>query len=753
MVKIIDWGLAKSVDAQPFSGANHTRGFVGTPAFASPEQLARNADRRIDVRSDIYSLGVTLWYLLCARPPFIGHTLEDLHAQQTTQVLPLERLSAARVPAPIVGLLRAMLAADPQARLSSARELLEALEQCRGQIEPKHRRIARRKMAALGIAVLLVGLFASLVLVSYRTRNDGFNPPSIPDRSASIAVLPFEDLSQDGRYAFFVKGVQEAVTFKLSHLSTLKVVETRNSGTYTPNPKDPTSVANELKVDYLLEGHLQRTEDKLELRLALLDRHEQQRQQVWQTTFSRPPADVFVLEKEAAKAVATQLRLKPSPEERASIDEPIASDPAAYDLYLRAGDQPAFVNSTAEVRTALKRQIALLEQALARDPNFVQAYCDLATAHDEFALTGKDPDPEHFAVDHRALAEAALQTARRLRPDTGPVHVAYAYHFHTSNHDDEQALVEAKLAQRALPNDAGVHQLLGNLARGQGQWEEAARELEQACQLSPDDPNLYYDLTGVYRAVRRYDEADRACARFIALTPGSSVFENCVIRAASALEQRGDLSPLRAAVAAMDESMNHPQAAPYDECRLMLACLTRDPGQVAQLLSATSREDFDLGGFTYPASWFAALAARMRGDGAGADAAFLSAREAAARTVDLRAGDPRAMSVLAMIDAGLGRRDDAVQEGRLAYEKMHAEKSATLAPAIAGNLAVVYAWTGQPDLAFAMLDDLAGRAAGRNWWYRVTYGDLLLSPLWDPLRADPRFQQLIARLEPPPKAR
>ena len=329
------------------------------------------------------------------------------------------------------------------------------------------------------------------------------------------------------------------------------------------------------------------------------------------------------------------------------------------------------------------------------------------------------------------------------------MHWASAFHFYHVNHDDEQARVEAELALRTLPNDPYVHHLLGNLARGDGRWDEAIRELRAAAALSPDDATVFLDLTNTYRALRRYDEAAQACAKCLALAADSKGVGKCVIEATIPLEQGADLRPLREALAAADRSAEASASAQYDECRLTLALLARDPDSISRVLAGSGQGQFGRNGFQYPADWFAAQAAWMRGDAGTARAALVSARDAAARAVQISPSDPAGTSVLAMIDAQLGRKEDAVREGRLACEMMPAARSATLAPALASNLAVIYAQTDQPDLAFALLDRLAGQTAGRDWWYRVTYGDLVLSPLWDPLRKDPRFAALTARVAPP----
>ena len=243
IVKVIDWGLAKAVTAESALGADHTQGgFVGTPAFASPEQFSRAEDRRIDTRSDIYSLGVTLWYLLCGRPPFVGSTLEEIHVRQVQQPLPLAQLTTARVPECMVALLKSMLAVDPASRPQSARELIEALRGCQeqhpfGQV-PRH--ASRRQFRRVAALFALLLAFAGGAAGVWRYF---LGPPSTPaDRS--IAVLPFENLSPDTADAFFTVGVQDEITADLGRIASLKVIGSDSTRFYAvgqprPRPDQP----------------------------------------------------------------------------------------------------------------------------------------------------------------------------------------------------------------------------------------------------------------------------------------------------------------------------------------------------------------------------------------------------------------------------------------------------------------------------------------------------------------------------------
>ena len=605
-VKVIDWGLAKAViDAQAL-GADQTHdGFVGTPAFASPEQFARKEDRRVDTRSDIYSLGVTLWYLLCGRTPFVGGTLEAIHARQ--KVLPLEQLTTVRVPSCLVTVLRSMLALDLAARPQSARELLEALNSCQKQVTgkstPRNRFGSYRLLIALGALAALV------------------------------------------------------------------------TGT------------------------------------VLWRRH--------------------------------------APGERAGIAQPPTRDPVAYELYRRVHDgRPLFQSEAEAARYYAQVGVPLLEKAVARDPKFVLAYCDLADAYDVLTQYETTTAQAEEAAKHRLRAEAVLATARRLQPDGGEMHLVQARHFRSVSHDTEQARIELDLARRQMPDTAEIEALAGEFAFNQNRWEEATRCFERASVLDPRNNDVRLYLVNLYQSLRRYDDSERVGAQIIASLAPKDAVAFRLNHTTNRLEGWADLAPLRAAIRSVIPA-EQPQAAVMERYGLTLALCAHDPAAVSNLLDGTRETSFRICGVSYPRTWFVALAARLRRDEAGARDAFLAARQEIERIAQVNAADGRTLSLLAMIDAGLGNKDQAVREALHACELCPVETAGDVAPIVSCNLAVVYAWTGQTDLACAVLEEWIKRPAGFNLPGQPTYGDFQLNPLWDPLRDEPRFVALVARLAPP----
>ena len=739
-VKVIDWGLAKAVTAESPLGADHTRGgFVGTPAFASPEQFVRAADSRIDTRSDIYSLGVTLWYLLCGRTPFVGRTLEEIHARQS-QEPPVEQLAAARVSGRIIALLRSMLNPDPAARPQSARELLDALHRCQKAFPPgnplvPHRASRRWLVGALGLLVLVAASAGSWEILHARS--------ALPAADRSIAVLPFENLSSDKADTFFTVGVQDEIAADLARIAALKVIGSESTRSYPPGGRDLARIGRELGVAQLLEGSVRRAGGQVQVVIRLINVHDLAHP--WDVRYDRRLADVFAVQSEITRAVAARLHAALAPKEKAVLDEPPTRDLAAYDLYLRARAGPTIFQSPGDARRGYASQIPLLEAAVARDPNFALAYCQLALAHDSVQYYGSAGTEEERMIDHRALAEIALAKARRLRPDAGEVHLAQAFHFFRTSHDNEQAQIEVDLARNTLPNNAEVEEMAGEIARNQNHWEEAIRCLEKAVALEPRENVNRFTLANTYRLMRRYDSSDRLLGQIIeTLTPRDAVAYR-LFRALGGLEQRADLAPLRAAIDSITPA-EEPNGELKDEYGLILALCAHDPYAVSCILAATRQSRFLINHVAYPNAWFEALAARMRQDRAGEQAAFAAARVEVERAFQTDTTNGHMLSLLAMIDAGLGNKDDAVREGRRACELLPLEKASVGAPVVASHLAVVYAWTDQPDLACAVLEKWIDRPAGSSLPAQPTYGDLRLNPLWDPLRGNPRFAALTARL-------
>jgi serine/threonine protein kinase/tetratricopeptide (TPR) repeat protein len=734
LVKIIDYGVAKMMASD--ATAQTQAGFIGTPAFASPEQFDEAGQQQIDARSDIYSLGVTFWYLLTGHTPFAGRTLEEIRAKQTKNV-PLQRLKRAHVPPRVISLLSSMLAIEAAKRPQSARELLGAVHRCYVRFEPQARIRRKRLVLATATSILVILGIAFLTFLYQRVR-------SAAEVERSIAVLPFENLSPGNESTFFTVGMQEEITANLARLADMKVIGAQSTRSYLPDKnRNLPAIAHELGVQHLLEGSVWRDNGRVRLSLRLVDTRDLNHS--WIETYERPVSDVFVMQSEITRAVAARLHVKLSGPEKTEVDQSPTRDLGAYDLYLRAREGRTLWENEADVRRDSERKIALLNEAVTRDPSFALAYCELAKAHGRIAFYKAGATAEELSVDHRSLAEVALQKARRLQPDLGELHLAQAFHFLSVTKDLDQARIETELARRTLPNNAELEDIAGLVARRQGRWDEAIRCLERAVTLDPRTKRYPYTLAETYRLLRRYEDFDQTMDLVIAMPTSVKPGTLTVERAVGDFEGRGDIGSLRTAVAAASAANNLDEEG-LDLYGVLLPLWNRDLDALFRNISAMHADGVTIAGVHYPTSWFEALAARMVGDTSKAGSAFDAARVQAASAVLADSTNNRKLGLLAMIDAGLGHREEAVKEAQRAYDL--ASNVAIDAPVAACNLAIVYAWTGQPDLALAVLDEWITRPAGANQPDQPTYGDFQLNPVWDPLRSDARFQALVQRLSP-----
>jgi TolB-like protein len=739
IVKVIDYGIAKILNPEAERGAEQTQtGFIGTPAFASPEQFAPSEQTKIDTRSDIYSLGVTFWYLLSGRVPFVGPTLREVAAKQAEE-LPLEQLKNAHVPARVIALLQSMLAVDPAKRPQTARELLSAIHRCYIKFSTEAR--ARQRRAAFAVAglALIVAAISAGGLMYQRAQSSAA-------MERSIAVLPFENLSANGEDTYFTVGMQDEITGDLAKLAGMKVIGSQSTRSYLPGKaRNLHAIGRDLGVRHLLEGTVSHDHDQMRVALQLVDLRDGSRP--WAETYERPMKDVFALQSEITQAVAARLKARLSPNETVALNEPPTADLRAYDLYLRAQAIDVLVKDTAEWASILEQKVSLLNEAVNRDPKFVLAYCELAKAYDVLYQT-KDITPvEKRNVDYRAMAEVALEKARRVAPDFGPVHLALADHFVLAHNDVEQGRLEIDLARRTMPNNAGLETSAGSIARRQSRWDDAVRFLERAVALEPRATENLFTLANTYRLMRRYDRFDGLMTRLLGVLPPDRSVTYRVFRTFGPLESEGDLGPLRAAVATVTPEEDA-SGAIRDLHNLILALWSHDPDSVSRISARAAETTFVFNGIKYPKNWYEGLAARMRGDKKGTQAAFAAARLEVEKAVLADAADGRALSLLAMIDAGLGRQEQAVKEAEHACTLATFENAAPSAAIVRCNLAVVYGWNGQLDLAISALDQLTNRPAGTNLPAQPTYGDFRRNPLWDPLRNDPRFTAIVKRLAP-----
>jgi len=717
VIKIIDFGLAKAFHtATDPKSLTHDR-FVGTPAFASPEQFEHSA---LDVRSDIYSLGETLWFALTGKPPFAGHTLSEIHRAQKSDVLPTEQLKAAHVPHRLKSLLESMLAFEPASR-PGTHELAARLQRC----SPEARSV-RRARAALALATAIVFGMSTLFL-AYRSRVENAALNAAPEKS--IAVLPFENLSSDSNNVYFADGVQDEILTRLASLADLKVISRTSVMQYKSGvARDLRKIGQQLGVARVVEGTVQRAGNRVRVNAQLID--VSTNRGLWGQSYDRNVADVFAIQSEIATSIARQLQASLSPREKTSIEQAPTNDITAFELYARAKNL-----LVRNVNANLLEAADLLNQAVTRDPSFFNAYCLLASVHDQLYFYGHDHTPARLA-----LAEAAIETAFRIHPDAGEAHLARAENLYRGYLDYGAALAELEVAAKSLPNSASVFELKGYIERRQGKQEEALHSFERASDLDPLNSHLLQQIALSYRLLHRFADEKSVLDRALAIDPNN--LDNKLERATVDFYWKADPHPLHQMVDSI-RATNPGATQDVAEYWLFYALAERDAAAARNaVLAAGDNPALTDETMNFSRSFMEGVIARMTNDEAGARAAFTAARAEQQKTLLAPESYGPALCVLGLIDAGLGRKEEALRHGRRAVELLPVEKDALYGTGMLEYFAMIAAWVGDKDLACEQLAIAVRPPTPLN------YGKLKLLPFWDPLRGDPRFEKIVASLAP-----
>jgi TolB-like protein/Tfp pilus assembly protein PilF len=577
--------------------------------------------------------------------------------------------------------------------------------------------------ALLGLAAIVAGV---ATFSRYRMRSTLAAPEK------SIAVLPFENLSDDKENAYFTEGVGDEILTDLAKIADLKVISRTSVMQYKSGiSRNLREIGEQLGVAHILEGSVQRIAARVRVTAQLIDARTDAH--LWAEHYDRPLDDVFAIQSEVAQAIADQLNAKLSAAEKAAISQAPTTDLVAYDLYVRAEAFRAATSFNARLKENLIEAARLLDQVIARDPTFFLAYCRLAEVHDLMYFFGSDHTPTRLA-----LANTAIQTALRLRPGSGEAHLALAEHLYRGYRDNEHALAELALARRVLPNDPLVFELTGFITRRQGRWEESTTDLKRALELDPRNLFFLQQLSFTYESQRRYRDLGAILDRALKLVPSDP--ETRVARASIDLTERADPRPAHAIIEAV--VAEDPAAARNIADRwLYFALCERDNVGVSRALAVVPPEGISVGSIWLPRAYFEAVAARARGDATVARAAFTAARGEVEKTMREQPNYAQGIIVLGLIDAGLGRKDEAIREGTRTVALVPISKDAIDGADLFLNLAVIYAWTGEKDLALKQLAEAARMPSALN------YGWLRLHPDWDSLRGDPRFEKIVASLD------
>jgi TolB-like protein/tRNA A-37 threonylcarbamoyl transferase component Bud32/Tfp pilus assembly protein PilF len=732
---LTDFGLARLVETE--STMTRTLEVLGTPSYMAPEQAVGN-NAAVSSVTDVYGLGAVLYQLLTGQPPFAGGTTYETIKLLLDTEPRQPRLLNPKIDRDLSTICLKCLEKDPKRRYASALALADDLEHWL-----KHEPIQARRtgMFARGKkwvrrhptgTVLGASLLALAAAVGWNIwKSEWIRHPV----TTGIAVLPFENLSEQKEQAAFADGVQDDILTKLAKIADLKVIS-RTSVMQYRGKQNVREIGDALRVSHVLEGTVRRSAGKVHINAQLVDARTDTH--LWAEQYNRDLSDVFAIESEVAQSIANRLRSKISAREKAAMQERPTKDLAAYDLYVRATaliDKAQYEESDQNYFQA----VDLLMQAVARDPSFLLAYCRLAQAHNELYFLNIDRTPNRLA-----LAKAAIDTAFRLKPDSSEAHLALAEHLYHSYLDYDRARDELAIAQSTLPNNARIFELSGYIDRRQGRWHDAMRNFGRAVELDPRNINILTSAAITYYYVRDYGQGRAAFDRIIALEPKNILYR--FWRARWIAFERGDLRPVQD-VLGKNLTDNAALLRTYGPWCFAMALLGRNPAAADRALAAITDDTFGarMGFVDFTRAYAKGLVARMKGDKDGARAAFNAARIEQEKVVRAQPDywtESDALCLLGLIDAGLGRKQEALNEGRRAVDLLPLTKNAYDGADILYFYAAICAQVGERDLAIEQLKTLAQIPAGAH------YGQLRLDPFWDPLRGDPRFQKIVNSLAP-----
>jgi serine/threonine protein kinase/Tfp pilus assembly protein PilF len=720
-VKVLDFGIAKltqqetlgtttMLGAQP---ATQQSLALGTTCYMSPEQAMA---KRVDARSDLWSLGVVLYEMLAGHTPFEGETATAVIAAIfESDPQPLKHREPIVSPA-LQSVVDRCLRKDPAERYQTAEEMLSELRAIKEKADGIGARSARW-IAVAAVAAILVGL--ALFYASRGGRTAAARATAVTEKS--IAVLPLENLSDDKENAFFADGVQDELLSNLAKIKDLKVISHTSVMQYKSGTKrNLKEIAQQLGVNNVVEGSVRRSGDHVRVSVQLIDARTDRH--LWGENYDRNLADSLSLQGDLATEIAAAVGATLTPQEKARVVARPTNNPAAYDAYLRARAIP--VDWGFALKGDIDSAIRLYEQAVKSDPNFTLAWAYLSIAQIQSAWK---EDVEQKPA-RRAAAKDSLNRALSLDPNLPEVHLARGYH----EQDDTRALAEFRQAENGLPNSADVIEAIARRQRALGHWDEAVADLRRAIELDPRNISASNNLALTYCAMRRFPDALATLDRVLAWDATNA---RALLTKADALVAIGDLQ-------AAEPLLANPEL-PADR-RARYALFQRNYAAAIEIFSralATETHPYQRGEDILGIG----RCQQRSGNVAAARVTFQKAAEDFRRQLEKSYADADAHIRLGMAYAGLGKADFAIAEGQKAMALVPSSKYPEFGPNFEAEMAAIYAQLGDADHAIPMLKRLLRTSySGASL---TTPATLRLDPIWDPIRNDPRFQELTAEKE------
>jgi serine/threonine protein kinase/tetratricopeptide (TPR) repeat protein len=727
---LTDFGLARLMQRE--STLTNSHDVLGTPSYVAPEQ-ARGQAKSLTGAVDIYALGAVLYHMLSGRPPFTGATPYETVRNVLDTEPKNPRALNPKVDVDLATICLKCLEKDPARRYPTAEALAADLERWL-----RHEPIAARPSGLIirgrkwlqrnpTTALAIVSLTALLVVASVLIWKSYFG---LPESGNGIAVLPFENLSEDKANAYLADGIQDEILTRLSKIAGLKVISRTSTQNYKSRPKNLREIASQLGVGHVLEGSVQKNGDVVRVNVQLIkasnDSH------LWADTFDRQLRDIFAVETEVARTVADQLRTKLSGHEEQAITAKPTDNAEAYDAYLRG-----VAYSMRQVYTPANAIGAqkFLKESVRLDPKFALSWALLSYVDARGYLTRNLPATPALREESRQAAETALA----LQPNLGEGLLAKGYYHYACLKDYDTAVRYYEQARKLLPNSSRIAESLAYVARRRGHWDQSEVYFNEAEQLDPRNVYLLTQHAQSYIVLRRFPEASRKLDRILDIMPDDG--DALGLKAAVA-QAEGNLSLAAELLAPVRIAVDDPSLL---ETQVYQAILERRPQtMIGELEKILARADPTLGYYNAELRIWLGWAQEVAGDHAAAMKNWQQARSELEPGIREQPENSGLLEDLALVEMFLGHKAEAFAFAERSIALLPSEKDAMTGPRQEEVLARVAARTGETGRAIAALEKLLSMPYSGATVEAVplTPALLRLDPTFDPLRGDPRFQKL-----------
>ncbi len=717
--RIMDFGIARSLKAKGITDAGV---MIGTPAYMSPEQ---DDAKETDQRSDIYPLGVILYEMVTGRVPFEGAPPLRVAVKQKTETPEDPRKLNSQIPEDLSRVILRCIEKDKEKRYQSAGELRSELSNIEKGIPTTERVFPKRKpitskeiTVTFGLKKLFIPALVAMAITIIAVIIWQILPQEQID---SIAILPLENLSGDPEQDFFANGMTEVLIANIAQIKALRVISRKSVMRYKTTEKSLPEIARELNVDAVLEGSVMRAGNKVRITVQLIQAEPEQH--LWAMSYERNLRDVLALQSEVAQAIAREIKIKLTPQEEARFARTQPINPEAYQAYLRGIDIIEGISYSAE---DIGMAAQMFERAVEIDSSFALAYARLSEAHSQLYHHGYDQ-----TEDRLAKAKAAVDKALEFQLDLPDAHLAFGYYYYWGHKAYDRALEEFAIAEKDLPNDTRILEAVAFIWRRQGNFEAGLSNLKRVSEMNPRDAATAVEVGVTYTHLRRYHEAERYYDRSIFLEP-DQVY-GYLNKAFNYWLGEGSIEKARTTLEKMPRKMD-----PYSVYYWFLQELyERNYQEALDRLSSATIESIELQEVFIPRAQLAGIIYLLMNEPAQARASFDSARTILEREVKERSDDARVHSSLGIVYAALGRKEEAIQEGKMAVELYPVSKDAYIGVDRVKDLAFIYTMVGDYEAALDQIEYLLSIPG----WFSVPL--LRLDPIWDPLRHHPRFQKLL----------